>query len=168
MKNVKIKSIFNFRVFLIPGLIVFFLIVALVGSFFELIKLNAGETDLKEIWLPIIASILLILIFLHEFKNKIINVKIENDTIEKRTFLGYKKTFNFKDFDGFELRIEKGKVGSYEYLYLMKNNKPIITIAQTYLENYHELKNMVSKKSKDLGYGRYGLLSEIKDLLTLN
>lgn len=168
MKSVEIKSIFNFRVYLIPGLTIFFLIFGILGFIDQLIKINAGEGELQGICIPSVFIIGFTLVFLHEFKNKIINVKITNDNIEKRTFFGYKKTFNFKDFDGFELRIEKGKVGSYEYLYLMKNNKPIITMAQTYLENYHELKKMVSKNSKDLGCSSYGVLSEIKDLLTLN
>ncbi|ABQ04541.1 hypothetical protein [Flavobacterium johnsoniae] len=132
----------------------------------QLIKLNRGEIEVKGILLPIIVSLMLILILVHEFKNKIINIKIINDNIEKRTYLGYSKIFKFNDFNGFEIRILKGNVEDYEYLYLMKDGKPIITISQTYLENYYELKNVISNKSKYMS-SSYGMLDEVKDLLTL-
>jgi hypothetical protein len=166
--SVELKSKFNFRVYLIPSLMLIFLIFGTVALIEQLKSINVEKIDLREIWLPLFFIIVFVLIFLHEFKNKIINVIIINDTIQKRTFLGFSKTYKFKDFNGFAIRTEKGKIESYEYLYLMKDDKPIITICQTYHKNYYELKDSISCNSKYLGSSNYGLLDEIKDLVKLN
>ncbi|MEN9908804.1 MAG: hypothetical protein RLZZ540_1953 [Bacteroidota bacterium] len=158
----EIKSIFNFRVYLIPILIFLSFGFGVFSFIVQLIKI-----DFKEIWLSLIFIIVFGLIFLHEFSNKIINLKITNSNIEKRTYLGFNKTFNFKDFDGFQIRTEKGKFESYEYLYLLKDNKPIITLSQTYIKNYDELKILISNKSKNLGKSNYGFLNEILDVIRL-
>lgn len=165
--SVEVKSKFNFRVYLIPGLILIFLIFGIAAFLEQLKGIDVKKIDLREIWLPLFFIVVFILIFLHEFKNKIINLIITNDNIEKRTFLGFNKIYKFKDFNGFAIRTEKGKIESYEYLYLMKDDKPIITICQTYHKNYYELKDVISSNSKYLGSSNYGLLDEIKDLLKL-
>ena len=117
--SVEVKSEFNFRVYLIPGLILIFLIFGIAAFLEQLKGIDVEKIDLREIWLPLFFIVVFILIFLHEFKNKIINLIITNDNIEKRTFLGFNKIYKFKDFNGFAIRTEKGKIESYEYLYLM-------------------------------------------------
>ena len=49
----------------------------------------------------------------------------------------------------------------------LKDNKPIITLSQTYIKNYDELKNLISNKSKNLGKSNYGFLNEILDVIRL-
>lgn len=163
----EINSVFNFRVYLIPILILLFFGFGVFSFVEQLVGIYSGKIDFKEIWLPLVFIIVFGLIFLHEFNNKIINLKISTSNIEKRTYLGFNKTFNFKDFDGFQIRTEKGKFESYEYLYLLIDNRPIITLSQTYIKNYDELKNIISNESKNLGKSNYGFLNEILDIILL-
>lgn len=169
MKNLnkEVVSIFNFRAYLIPILLTSFLILGVIILVNQSFKSNAEEIDFIKFWLPLLFSLVFFLGIVHEFRNKIINLKISKSSIVKRTYLGINKTYYLKDFDGFSIRTEKGKIESYEYLYLLKDGEPIITIAQTYIGNYYELKNMISSNSKNLGVSNYGLFNEIVDIICL-
>ena len=162
-----LKSTFNFRVYLLPFLMVVFLTVSIMATIDQLIKLNI-EYNLQKILTSAIFSFFLVFLILHEFRNKIINVIVSNEHIEKSTYLAPNKIYGFKEFDGFQTRVVKGKFENYEYLYLIKNNKKVITLSQTYHKNYHELKAIISNNSKNLGLSDYGLFDEIKEILTLN
>ncbi len=73
--------------------------------------------------------------------------------------------FRFQDFDGFQIRHLKGKYEDYEYLYLVKNNKKIIILSQTYHDNYYEMKSIINENLKNLGLSDYNIFLEIKDIL---
>lgn len=164
IKSIDTKSKFNFRAYLIPGLTIIFLVFGIVALINQFVNINFQEIVVKEISLPIFFIVVFGLILLHEFKNKIINVKIRSSYIEKRTYLGIDEIFRFEDLNGFATRTVKGKFESYEYLHLIKNNKPVIIISQTYHENYFELKNKIINKCKNLGSTNYGILDEIMEI----
>lgn len=161
------KSIFNFRVFLIPTLIFLSFALGLVSLIDVLIK-NKIENNEKQIILSILFIYVFTIIFIHEIKTKIIIISIEENKILKKTW-GTKDIFyDFKDINGFQTRTVKGKLESFEYLYLIKDNKRVLTISQTYHKNYFELKNKISKDFNNLGVSKFGLFDEIIEILTLN
>lgn len=159
------KSIFNFRVYLIPTLIFLFFIFGLISLFDTFI--NKVENKEKQIILSILFICVFAAIFLHEIKTKIVILSIKKNKIEKKTWLTKNISYDFKDINGFQTRTVKGKFESYEYLYLLKDTKRIITLSQTYHKNYFELKSKISKDFKNLGISNFGLFDEIKEILTL-
>jgi len=161
------KSKFNFRVYLIPFLICFFLGFGIVSLTDGLLK-NSFEEYKSQILQGVIFIVVFGLILLHQIKTKLVTIIIKEDSIEITDWFKKINVFKLSEIKGFETRIEKGKLESYEYLYLIKNGKRIATISQTYHENYVELKNNLKQKFKNLGVSQFGLISEIKEIITLS
>lgn len=101
-----------------------------------------------------------------ELRTKIIKVEIEGNQISVANYLGLgpKKIFNLSQFDGLQTAILPSKYDTYEYLYLIKDNKKVIKLSQFYHSNYAELKSALTRKVHFLGEQPYNLLQEIKEI----
>lgn len=99
-----------------------------------------------------------------ELRTKVIEVTIDNNTIEKRNYLGLNQKYNFKDFDGFQTSILTSKGETFECLYLVKDSQKIIKISEAYHKNYDELKNLIGVKSKELGEIKFSYIDELKEI----
>lgn len=101
-----------------------------------------------------------------EFRNKIIKVEFINNQFRINRFFGLTNTkiIDDKIIDGFYNSILETKYGSYNYIYLMSNNKKIIKISNQYHKNFKELSIEIKKRYIDLGYINSGFISEIKDI----
>ena len=161
------KSRFNFRVYLIPFLICFFLGFGIIVLAEGLLK-NNFEENRSQIIQGLLFIVAFGLIILHQIKTKLVTIILKENSIEITDWFKKESTFKFSEITGFENRIEKGKFESFEYLYIVKNGKRIATISQTYHENYVELKSIVMQNLKNLGISKFGLISEIKEIVTLS
>ena len=161
------KSRFNYRVYLIPFLICFFLGFGIIVLTEGLLK-NNFEENKSQILQGVLFIIAFGLILFHQIKTKLVSIILAENNIEITDWFRKVNKFKFSEITGFESRIEKGKFESFEYLYLIKNGKRIATISQTYHENYPELKNIIKQKFKNLGISKFGLISEIKEIITLS
>lgn len=127
--------------------------------------------------LPIYASVLLFILMTFiivcilrgELRIKAVQVKIEYNYIIIKSFLGLgtTKKYEFIDFDGYKISILPSEYEDYEYLYLVKNQKKIIKISQFYHSNYTEIKQAISKKTKNLGKEDFNLAREIKGIFSV-
>jgi len=124
---------------------------------------------------PIIFKVFFSLFFLYFFsflffgdlRSKFVKINLNQGTIEKKGFggLGYKHTFLFNEIDGYETSYISSRSGSYEYFYLIKNNKKVIKISEFYHANYKDLKRDIIKKGiKNLGFENWSLLMEMKEM----
>ena len=158
-----LKSKFKFRTLIIP-----ILIVAQTSVSAYIITEN-WPIKVEEIrWIDIYMSIVFLFTWIWlvfgEFRTKVIEVTIENNTIEKKNYLGLNQRYNFKDFDGFQTSILTSKGDSFEYLYLIKDNRKVIKISEAYHRNYAELKNRIGTNSKDLGEIKFSYIDELKEM----
>lgn len=161
------KSEFNFRVYLLPFLMVFFcgfFLIILVDGIFK----NGFEKHTEQILYGFFGTLILGLITFYQFKTRLLSVQFSNNKLETIDFFKKHNIKSFKEINGFETRIVKGKFEDFEYLHLLSNNKNVVVISQTYHKNYSELKSFVEDNFKYLGISNYGLLHEIKTILTLN
>ena len=133
------------------------------------IILNNWPIDfIKLRWIDIYLSLLFIftiIFLLAETRHKIIKIIIDRNTISKRNFLTIIQ-YNFGDFDGFQTSIINSKNGSYEYLYLVKDNKKLIKISEQYHKNYFEMKDLINQHSKFLGDTKFKYWHEVKEMFT--
>lgn len=161
------KSKFNFRVYLIPILIIFSFGLGIIGLIDALLK-NDFENNKNQILLGVLFIIAFGLIFLHEVKTKLTTIIFTNNNIETTDWFKKRNIIKFNEINGFETRIVRGKYENYEYLYILKNGQRIATISQTYHENYLDLKRLVLENFKNLGGSKFGLLNEVKEIITLS
>lgn len=107
-----------------------------------------------------------IIMMFFEFKSKIVNVEFIASQFKINRFFGLSnsKIIDDKIIDGFHNSIVKTKYGSYDYIYLMSNNKKIIKISNQYHKNFMQLSIEIKKRYKDLGQINSGFISEIKDI----
>ncbi|MEI8202320.1 MAG: hypothetical protein WCH34_04875 [Bacteroidota bacterium] len=160
------KSIFNFRAYLLPALFLFFISIGLASLIDVINKFNI-ENNEKQIIMSLLIICVFTLLILHEIRTKIIVLLITKNKIEVKSWLTKKIIFDFKEIDGFQTRIVKGKLEKFEYLYLFKNNKKILTLSQTYHKNYFDLKSKINEECKNLGVTKFGTIKEIIEVLTL-
>ena len=101
-----------------------------------------------------------------ELRTKVISVTIDNDLITTANFLGLgaKRKFDFTEFEGFTTSLLPSNSGTYEYLYLLKDNKKVIKLSEFYHKNYFELKQVLTKRVKFLGDKPFNMLTEIKEI----
>lgn len=161
------KSEFNFRIYLLPFLMVFSCVFFLIGLLDGLFK-NDFEKHTEQILFGFFGTLIFGLIILYQFKTRLLSIQFSNNKLETIDFLKKHNIKSFKEIDGFEKRIVKGKFENFEYLHLLSNNKNVAVISQTYHKNYYELKGFVEENFKYLGMSNYGHLSEIQAILTLN
>ena len=93
---------------------------------------------------------------------RVIFLKISDQEIIFKTFLLSEKKIALNDFDGFETTRETSRGGSYEVLYLMKNQKSLIHISEFHLANYKELKSDIEKKLNNLGLVPFSFITDWK------
>lgn len=157
------KSKFKFRALLIP-----ILIIALTTISAYIVTEN-WPIKIEDIrWIDIYMAVLLLFTWIWlvfgELRTKVIEVTIDNNTIEKRNYLGLNQKYNFKDFDGFQTSILTSKGETFECLYLVKDSQKIIKISEAYHKNYDELKNLIGVKSKELGEIKFSYIDELKEI----
>ena len=104
-----------------------------------------------------------------ELRTKAIKVYIDNSSITKRNFLGLGTTtiYNFSQVSGFRTSNVSSKSGTYEYLYIIVNDKKVIKISEYYHRNYKELKSDLMKKNiRNLGNEFWSFIKETKEIFT--
>lgn len=101
-----------------------------------------------------------------ELRTKIVKVEVEGNQISVANYfgIGSKKVFSFSQFEGLQTAILPSRYYTYEYLYLIKDNKKAIKLSQFYHSNYAELKSALTDKVRDLGQQRYSLIQDIQEI----
>lgn len=107
-------------------------------------------------------------LFFGELRIKAVKIKIENETISLKMFLGFGKErkYELKEFDGYKISILPSEYQEFEYLYLLIDQKKVIKISQFYHSNYAEIKQGISRNTKNLGKLDFNIFSEIKEIFT--
>jgi hypothetical protein len=123
------------------------------------------DANIADILIFTVFGTILISFILYEFRNKIISILITNNQISKSSYFALDKIYDFKEFDGFQTRVIKGKFKNYECLYLLRKGTRVISLSQLYHKNYDELKTMISEKSKNLGPANYDLFDKITEIV---
>ncbi|MBK5271830.1 MAG: hypothetical protein JJE22_12535 [Bacteroidia bacterium] len=146
---------------LIPAGVVLWIMYELRGVLLPLDKLSF----IVYLCLSLFLFILVWVIF-GELRTKVIAVAIEGNSIKVGSFfgLGFSKKYYFNQLTGFKVSVLTTKTTSYEYLYLMVNNKKVIKISEFYHSNYSEMKDYITAKVHDLGYENFNLLREVKEI----
>ena len=115
------------------------------------------------VWFVFMVSFLV----LGEIRKKVIKIIISDDCIIKKSYLGFGSgtRYGFQYFTGYKTSIISSKAGSYEYLYLMHDEKKVVKISEYYHQNYSELKSALAGRNiKNLGKENWSLLIEIKEI----
>lgn len=159
-----IYSTFKFRAYIPLGL--FLLVTSLIIYF---TKYFIEKPDLPILAILAFLSLFLFIwiwLLLGELRTKAIKVEINEQNIYVQNYLGLgiRKSYKLLQFDGFETALLSTQYGTYEYLYLIKNQKKIIKISQFYHANYEELKASISKKCKYLGINPFKMSQELKEI----
>ncbi len=102
-----------------------------------------------------------------ELRQKAIKVSIGKTSISARGYIGtgLKKEYEFSDIEGYRISFISSRMDSYEYLYLIVNNKKIIKLSGFYHRNYEELKTaIIQHQIKNLGVEYWSFLQETKEI----
>jgi hypothetical protein len=156
------ESKFKIISYFIPIFILF-----LIGLFINIIvNIKSAFTSIYGGLFVVSLLFFSILMLFFEFRNKIIKVEFINNQFKINSFFGLTNTkiIDDKIIDGFYNSILETKYGSYDYIYLMSNNKKIIKISNQYHKNFKELSEEIKIRYKDLGFVNTGFISEIKDI----
>jgi hypothetical protein len=117
------KSKFTIKTYFVIILLfaVIFLTLKVIPTFFD--NPNYDDKIFPKIFVP--SMLLLTLLFLiGELRTKIVMIKIENNQFEIKKFFGLKvETYKFSEIQGWKYSFQTSKGGTYEYLYLYKNDK---------------------------------------------
>ena len=156
-------SKFKFRALAIP-----ILIIALT-AFSIFISIENLPITIEQIrWIDIYMAVLFLYTWIWlvfgELRTKIIIVTIKDLLIEKKNYLGQNRQYNFKDFDGYKTSILSSRGGTFEYLYIVKNDEKIIKISEAYHKNYFYLKDKIATHLKDLGEISFSYKDEFKEI----
>ncbi len=158
-----LKSKFKFRALSVP-----ILIIALTTISIVILTENLPMRIEQIRWIDVYMSILFLFTWIYLvfgiFRTQIIEITIENKQIEKKNYLGFKQKYDFQYFDGFQTSIVNSKSGSFEYLFLVKDNQKIIKISTAYHKNYSELKDKISINLKDLGRIQFFYFNECREV----
>lgn len=160
------KSKFTIKTYIALLLLfaVIFAIIKVIPPFFN----NPYYDDkiFPKIFVPSIL-ILTLLLLVGELRTKIVMIKIENNQFEIKKFFGLKvETYKFSEIKGWKHSLQTAKGGTYEYLYLYRNDKKIIKLSEFYHKNYANLKNEIANRIKHLGYEPFSLIDEFKEIFT--
>ncbi len=101
-----------------------------------------------------------------EIRTKAVKVTVENNHITVSNYLGFgkKKRYSLAAFDGYKTSILPSEYDTYEFFYLMADNKKRIKLSQFYHKNYKELKDNLTRKVRNLGNEKFNMLREIKEI----
>lgn len=158
-----LKSKFKFRALLIPILIIALTIISIV-ILTENLPMKIEQIGWIDVYMSILFLFTWIYLVFGIFRSQIIEITIENIQIEKKNYLGFKRKYDFQYFNGFQTSIVSSKAGSFEYLYLVKDNQKIIKISTAYHKNYPQLKDKISLNLKDLGRIQFSYFDEYKEM----
>lgn len=120
-----------------------------------------------KIFVPSLVIFSFVYLLIGELRTKVIIVEIEKDEIRIKRFFGIKvETYKISEISGWKYSHLTSRGGTYEYLYLIKNERKIIKISQFYHKNYSQLKNEIKIKLKCLGYEKFSLIDEFKEIFS--
>ncbi len=158
-----VESKFNFWSFVavISSLLLFVLL------FYILCKIGIMNLPVYAS-IPLLALLLFLMVWLlfGEIRTKLIKIKIENNSITVKNFigLGIEKKYYFREFDGYKISILPSEYQDFEYLYLFAEQRKVIKISQFYHSNYAELKQSIIRKTKNLGTAHFNFVAEVKEI----
>ncbi|HWW40775.1 hypothetical protein [Pedobacter sp.] len=107
------------------------------------------------------------LLFWGELRTKCIKIEVNEASVTKRGFLGFGTTSTYKinEVEGYRISSLSSRSGTYEYLYLLVNEKKVIKISEFYHSNYLEMKTVIIRKNfKNLGVEQWSFLTETKEI----
>ena len=117
-----------------------------------------------KIFLPSILISTMLFLF-GEVRTKFIIFELTKTEIVIKQFYGLRKIRIKKtDLEGWKYSHLTSKGGTYEYLYLYKDNEKIAKISEFYHQNYFKIKNTIQAEFKYLGYENFSMIDEFKEL----
>lgn len=143
--------------------IVLALIITLMAPFLIYMSANLPAAGL---FLPFLYVLFVIYFWLTEFRTRAHFVVIEEHRISLRSYfgLGSKKIFRYSDFDGFITSQQPGRLGTKEFIFLIRENRREVCISQFYHGNYKALKKGVENKVRFMGEKEYKWGYEYKQM----
>ncbi|MCK6608238.1 MAG: hypothetical protein L6Q46_08035 [Flavobacterium sp.] len=157
-----VKSKFSYRTYIQASLTIITLILP-IYLFFNRIKAFGDNYNIKFLFVSSLILFSCIWLILGIIKRAVI-IYINDKEIIIKNILS-EKHININDFDGFETTSENSKYGSYEVIYLIKDNKSIIHLSEFHISNYREIKSFIEGKINNLGYFPFSFLSDWKRYL---
>lgn len=154
------KSKFSYRVYCFVGLLILALIV-LIYSFFNRKETFGENSNFKFLFVGSFMLISCFGLFIGTLR-RVISLNLSNSEIIVKNILQSEKKIRLEDLDGFETTIEPSKIGNYEVLFLVKNNKTLVHISEFHLSNYKEIKSKIETKLKNLGFVPFSFFSDWK------
>lgn len=159
-------SKFTIKAFLIPVLI---LSVVLLLAIIMIALFSARKSSPPIEVLPFMLLFLFAFVWLvfGEFRTKMIQMKICGDHVTVRKFagLGRREDIPYSLLIGFKVSNLRSRWAVYEYLYLMKDNSKMVKLSEFYHSNYEGLKSELKTKLTDLGYEKFSLRDELREML---
>lgn len=120
-----------------------------------------------RIFIPALLIFTFIYLVFGEIRNKLIILEITNDHFIVKRFFGLRtEIYNISEIEGWKHSHLSSKSGTYEYLYISKNNKKVIKISEFYHANYTILKSKILSQTKHIGYERFSITDEFKEIFT--
>jgi hypothetical protein len=161
----EIRSRFRFQA-LLPMI---FLLPFAIGFIAGVLLMNWGsETMAIVIYIFIIVFLSLVLAWavFDEVRTKAIKVIIGKNQISVRGYFGFgsETTYFLSDFDRFITSQVPTKYRTFEYLYLLKDNKRLIKLSEYYHKNYEELKQAISEEVDYSGDQPFRMSQEVKEM----
>lgn len=122
---------------------------------------------LKGVLIEIMILLLLVCWIFGEMRTKIIKVIINDSRVSVRNYFGFgrERIFDFKQFSGFKISFLPTGSSSYEFLYLMIDNKKVIKISKFYHSNYDKLKEVIEVNMENLGIEEFSFVDEMKEVM---
>ena len=147
---------------LILSISIFWMSIAIIPAFFT--ESFYDDKVFPKLFVPSILFFSIVLLF-GEIRTKFIKVEIESNQVIVKRFLGLKtEYYKFSDFDGWKFSHLSSRGGTYEYLYLYRAGNKVIKLSQFYHKNYSKIKSEIERKFKCLGYEKFSILDEFKEM----
>ena len=156
------KSKFTIKSYLAPLLSCAFIfaIITVIPIFFN--SPYYQDKLFPKIFVPSLTIFSFIYLVFGELRTKFIVIEIKKNEVKIKRFLGLKsETYRFSEIKGWKYSHLTSRGGTYEYLYLYKDNKKIIKISEFYHKNYLQLKNKIQTDFKSLGYEQFSFIDEV-------
>lgn len=122
-----------------------------------------------QLWLLALVPLLLFVwswLLLGEMRNKAIRLELEHDWVTIRGYygLGKPKQYWLGEISGLRSSVLSSENGSFDYLYLVLDDKRIACISSFHHRNFEEIRGVLQLKLKDLGQTPFDLKEELRDL----
>jgi hypothetical protein len=161
------KSKFSLWIFLIVGQVIIFS-GGLILIFSRGLLNESNQPGVKGYLITTFLFIVLFVLVFSELRTKAIKVKVDNEKISVRNYLGLGrvKHYYFKDISGFKISFLPSTYTLNEFLYLMIKDRKVIKLSAFYHRNYTDLKEVIVSRSKDLGVESFSFIDEFIELFT--